>query len=383
MNILILSNMYLPHIGGVEIVVKNLANRFKEMGHQVNIVSSRTSRSLKAHEYIDDIEVTRIYLGLPGSSLKSLLVFLIYFIPSILYLKRFVREKKPDVLNFHFVDSTGFYVLMLKRWFKLPLVVSIHGNDIHKLPLNSRLQKIVLTKVLSIADSVTSCSTSLLKDAAHLVPGILHKSMVTYNGVDKSEFSAFPSYRSDAPYVFTLGRFEYKKGFDLLIKAFNTVSKKYPRLYLFIGGSGEEEAGLRNLISEWKMEEKVKLLGPLDRQRVVSLFKGCEFFVLPSRIEPLGIVNLEAMAAGKAVVATRVDGVPEIIKNGENGILVEPENPDKLAEAMLELLDDLELRKQMELKNMQAVKKKYSWEKVADSYLAAYGKAGVTYESGV
>lgn len=382
MNILIFSNMYLPHLGGVETVVKNLAAELKKRGHRVSIVSSRSSRELKSFEEIDGVEVRRTYLGLPGKTMKSVMVFFVYFLPSLWKLSKILRKEQPDIVNLHFVDSTGFYVLMLKRWFHFPLVASIHGNDVQKFPQESLFLKGILGRVLREAEFVTSCSRSLLEDACRLVPEINSKALVTGNGVDQAEFDAEPDSRPKVPYIFSLGRLERKKGFDILIKAFAAVLSRFPHLHLFLGGAGREEGALRKIVQELKLGERVKFLGPLDRCSVVKFFKGCELFVLPSRIEPLGIVNLEAMAAGKAVVATRVDGVPEIINDGENGLLVESENEGELAAAIIRLLGDGSLRSKMASHNQKVVRERYTWEKVADSYLQAYQGAGESARRG-
>jgi glycosyltransferase involved in cell wall biosynthesis len=375
MNILIFSNMYLPHLGGVEMVVRNLAREFKKKGHEVSIVSSRSSRKLRATEEIDGIQVTRTYLGLPAGSVKSVAVFLAFFLPSLWMLFRHLSKKRPQVVNLHFVDSTGFYVLILKGLFSFPLVASIHGNDVQKFPKESKLLKNILTRVLKGSESITSCSQSLLDDACRLVPQIRERAVVMRNGVSVEEFDSHSEAKHDTPYLFSLGRFEHKKGFDVLIRAFARVSPRFSDLHLFLGGDGSEETKLRKTAADLRVTEKVRFLGRLERESVVGFFKGCEIFVLPSRIEPLGIVNLEAMAAGKAIVATSVDGVPEIIRDGENGLLVEPENEEQLAEAITRLLEDRILRDKIASLNYREAREGYSWERVADLYLQAYEDA--------
>jgi glycosyltransferase involved in cell wall biosynthesis len=375
MKILIFSNMYLPHFGGVEMVVRNLAREFKKKGHEVTIVSSRTSRKLRAAEEIENILVRRTYLGVPGRSIKSILAFLVYFLPSLWMLSKHLREKKPQIVNLHFVDSTGFYVLILKRLFSFPLVTSIHGNDVQKFTKESKILKAILRRILQKSEFITSCSRSLLSDACRLVPQIEERAMVTKNGVDIEEFDSHPEAKYDTPYLFSLGRFEHKKGFDVLIRAFARLSPRFPSLHLLLGGAGAEEIKMRNIVVELNLRDRVKFLGPLDREGVVKFFKGCEIFVLPSRIEPLGIVNLEAMAAGKAIVATSVGGVPEIIRDGENGLLVEPESEEQLANAITRLLEDRILRDKIASLNYREAREGYSWERVADLYLQAYEDA--------
>src|SRR4029079_19216509 len=103
---------------------------------------------------------------------------------------------------------------------------------------------------------------------------------------------------------------------------------------------GELEALTRSL-GIW---ERVRFLGRKGRPQVADLMQRCEMFVLPSRAEPFGIVLIEAMACRKPVIATRVGGIPEIIEDGQNGILVEPDNPEKLAEAIIRVLKNRDLQ---------------------------------------
>ena len=116
---------------------------------------------------------------------------------------------------------------------------------------------------------------------------------------------------------------------------------------LLLAGDGPERAALEQLARDLKLGEKVKFLGRAERPVAVSLFKGCSFFVLPSRLEPQGIVNLEAMACGKAVIASKVGGVPEIVLDGETGLLFPGEDVAALANALTRMADDAALRARM------------------------------------
>jgi glycosyltransferase involved in cell wall biosynthesis len=169
-----------------------------------------------------------------------------------------------------------------------------------------------------------------------------------------------------------MGRFVHKKGFDILIKAFKKVADKKWDIDLIIAGTGEEWQKCVKLVEELDIKERVKLPGFVEPEEVIKLYNGCEFFVLPSRREPFGITNLEAMAAGKAIIAANVDGVPEIIRNGENGILFKPENINELAEKILWLYDNKEIKDKMGRCGRLLAEKKYDWISIADRYIKIY-----------
>ena len=116
---------------------------------------------------------------------------------------------------------------------------------------------------------------------------------------------------------------------------------------LLLAGDGPQRAALQTLAIELGVADAVRFTGAVDHAEAVSLFAGCSLFVLPSRHEPMGIVNLEAMAAGKAVVASEVGGVPELVAHDQNGLLVPRENVDAMAAAISRLMNDGELRARM------------------------------------
>lgn len=173
-------------------------------------------------------------------------------------------------------------------------------------------------------------------------------------------------------YIFSIGAFWEYKGFDLLIKAFKLVIERGYEIKLILSGDGEEKESCRRLAKELKLEDKIIFWGYANRLEVSNLFAKCEFFVLPSRVEPFGIVSLEAMAAGKAIVATNVDGVPEIVRNGENGILVEPDDEYALAFGIIWLLENREMREKLGANGRELVRRLYKWDDIARRYLEVY-----------
>ncbi|MEW6095644.1 MAG: glycosyltransferase family 4 protein [bacterium] len=374
MNIGLISGRYFPHVGGVQAVVDNLTKGLTKRGHNVFIITSKSPWSLKSYEVINGIKVYRVFLGFFGGSLKAALSFPFLSFYSLIKIIKIIRVNQTDIVNLHFVDGSGFYVLLLKRILKIKIVVTVHGNDVQIFPKRSRIRKLLLRNVLKEADFVTGCSNSLLKDAKELVPEIEWKTIAIHNGINLNEFKSREIYNNPTPYIFAMARFEYKKGFDILIKAFKFVVEKFHNIELIIAGDGPEKPTIQRMIKEFNLEKSVKLIGKANRDEVVKLFNGCEFFVLPSRIEPFGIVNLEAMAAGKAIVATKVDGVPEIITNGYNGMLVEPNSPEEIAKGIIYLIENPQIRDKMGMNGKNLVEGEYQWDKAINKYLEVYEK---------
>jgi glycosyltransferase involved in cell wall biosynthesis len=372
MKIILITDLYLPNIGGVEMVVYNLAKQFTNRGHKVTVIAAKTPRNLASRDLIDGIEIYRLDFILPTLRIKSIFGFLTLGIIANIKLLWLLKRVKPEIVNAHFIYANGSYTLLSKKLLNYPLVVSVHGNDVQQFPYESKICKGVLKNLLNSADFITGCSRSLLNDANQIAPEIQNKSQPIPNGIDLQEFELKEKYLQARPYIFSIGRFVHKKGFDILIKAFKQVADKKLELDLIIAGTGEEWQICAHLVNELGLKERVKMLGFVERKEVIKLYNGCEFFVLPSRIEPFGITNLEAMAAGKAIIAADVDGVPEIIRNGENGILFKPENINELAEKIVWLFENNEIKENMERCGRLLVEKKYDWESIADRYIKIY-----------
>jgi glycosyltransferase involved in cell wall biosynthesis len=169
-------------------------------------------------------------------------------------------------------------------------------------------------------------------------------------------------------YILCVAMHNEKKGIDVLLQAFSLLQKVAPLLTLVLVGDGHLRSDLETLAKTLGISNKVKFLGRKGRPEVAKLILHCEIFVLPSRAEPFGIVLIEAMACRKPVVATMVGGIPEIVENGKNGILVEPDNPKALAEALIAMLQDQDLRSSLATNGYFTVQRSFSSEATGSAY---------------
>jgi len=154
----------------------------------------------------------------------------------------------------------------------------------------------------------------------------------------------------------------------VLLRAFAQIGDKEPELRLVLAGDGPLRPQLEDLATALGIGDKVEFLGQQGRSQVAKLLAGCEVFVLPSRSEPFGIAIIEALACKKAVVATAVGGIPEIIENGKNGILVEPDNPKALAEALIAVLNDRSLQLQLPENGYMTVRERFQSDHTGSAY---------------
>ncbi len=229
----------------------------------------------------------------------------------------------------------------------------------------------VLRALLIEAAAVTACSHNTLFDLQQYLGRPLGpRASVVYNGIRLADFGgAMPTRPHERPYVLGIGRLVPQKGFDVLIRAYGEAH--LPGHDLVIAGEGPERAALEAVAREVVVAGRVRFVGRADRAAAVALFRHCDLFVLPSRLEPMGIVNLEAMAAGKPVIASEVGGVPELVLDGETGLLVPPEDPAALAAAMRKLAGDPDLRLRLGGAG-RARAETFNWPNIADQYVRIY-----------
>ncbi|TAK34798.1 MAG: glycosyltransferase family 1 protein [Chloroflexota bacterium] len=389
MRILLMPSSFPPVLGGLQTVVHTLAKHLPASGHDVLVVTNRYPRSLPGQEIIDGVRVYRWHFLSPHLEdlirrRPDLFMASLYFCPSVfLRLYQLMRTYRPEVINIHFPDAQVPFVLWLKRCFEFRLVVSLHGHDIERwfetgrstsaLPPHDatglRPGRNSLRSLLRQADAVTACSRNLLEQAIRLESSVGEKGHVVHNGIDLDRFKDSTYFQHPRPYILSLGRLCRQKGFDMLLDAFARVAPNHPGIDLLIAGDGEEREALQAQARRLGLAGRVSFFGRATPDEVVQLLNACLFVAVPSRLESFGIVALEALAAGKVVLATLVGGLPEFL-TGSSNLLVEPK-VNSLADGLRRLL---ERRTELELTGRRNRERATSltWARAVEKYLTAY-----------
>jgi glycogen(starch) synthase len=373
MNIAIFASAFYPHVGGVEELCRQLAHAYQGAGHRCIVLTNRWPRSLPKFEEYEGIPVYRLAMRVPEGSLKARANYRLTHNSIRREMLVTLRRHEIDVLHVQCVSSNGYYALLAKRELGLPLVVTTQGErtmDAGRLYEKSPFANRVLRGLLNEADAISACSENTLNDLEQWYGSTFDgRSRVIYNGIRLADFDTPVTFEHRRPYILGIGRLVPQKGFDVLIRAYAMAGIESHDL--LIAGEGAERGTLEALAVEMGVDSRVRFVGRADRTQAVALFSGCEFFVLPSRMEPLGIVNLEAMAAGKAVIASRVGGVPEIVEDGETGLLVAAEDATELAGAIRRLGSDQGLRERLGVEGRRRAKT-FDWDAIAEQYLDLY-----------
>lgn len=241
-------------------------------------------------------------------------------------------------LHAHFISTPAEVAAAVSAISGLPFSISAHAKDIYT-SRDSDLQR-----RLHAARFTVTCTEANRRALAALAPEARVQRM--YHGIDHGLFH--PGRREPAsgvPLVLAVGRLRAKKGLDTLIDACRLLRSRGLAFRCQIVGYGEEQGRLQAQIDERGLTDTVQLLGKLAREQVIACYAQTQVFVQPSRItadgDRDGIPNvlLEAMAMGLPVVATRISGIPEVVKHRHNGLLVGAEDPSAIADAVQQLVE--------------------------------------------
>jgi glycogen synthase len=394
MRIALLPSAYPPAVGGVEELTRHLALALGEAGDQVEVWTILPDDSgRETVEILDGIVVRRFPMPLPATNWSAMRRSATTGPRTLLSMRSAVAAFRPDILHVQCFGPNGAYATALSRLTRLPLVVSLQGEtmmddtDIFDI---SRSLQFSLRAGLRRAAAVTGCSAFTLSDAEArfgLEPG---RGRVVYNGVVldgespsgglSAPFVPVPA-DPDRPYILALGRVVEKKGFDLLLAAYAAIDHRSRTADLVIGGAGTALDDLRDVAVELGIDEQVHFVGRLNRDEVAAAMRGAVMFVMPSRLEPFGIVILEGWRAGVTVVASNRGGAPEFVRDGQDGVLVDPFDSVGFGVALQGLLADPDRRRAIAERGHARVAE-FDWPKIAVEYREIYSSAMGTSAGG-
>ncbi|MGI6328968.1 MAG: glycosyltransferase family 4 protein [Dethiobacteria bacterium] len=296
-------------------------------------------------------------------------------IAASLQLVKICRREKIDLLHAHGFKA-AFVALAAAKICRVPLLVTVHNFLLH--PEKSIFPAEYYHLALRIADpwvaGYITVSEALRQELAgrSIDPG---KIIRIYNGINFREFE--PESRNekglfysgiihsntlgqagDVLKIGTAGRLVSQKGIDIFIRAAGRIVSRYDGVYFYIAGEGPERGRLEYLRDLLGLQEKVSFLGNIEK--MASFLAGLDIFVLASRSEGLSITLLEAGCAGLPLIASATGGIPEIVRDGETGILVPSEDELSLAEAIISLIEDPKKRKHLGDEAAGDIRKRFS-----------------------
>lgn len=282
------------------------------------------------------------------------------FILRVRWVKDKVQEIQPDILHAHYATSFGFLGAVSSVH---PFIISAWGSDIFSFPDQSPFHRGLLEWILGKADYLCSTSHVMAQEMySHIELG--KKINVIPFGVDVSQFAPSAQGKASEKVVFGVAKYlQPVYGLDILLRAFAQLNSFEPgRALLRIAGDGPELLRLQALAARLNITDQVEWLGAMPNSEIARFYQNLDVVVVPSRQESFGVTAVEGSACGRPIIASRVGGLPEVVLDGETGIMVEPENVEKLMEAMKLMMDHPEERSRMGQAGREFVLRNYDWE---------------------
>ncbi|HCO19313.1 MAG TPA: hypothetical protein DIT39_06905 [Tissierellales bacterium] len=371
MKICMLSTDFLPGIGGIAAHVYELSKALVKQDNEVHVIAPRRHYYDKTYEEIDGIKVHRLYFPR-----RRIIGFIIYFFPASLKLRRLIRNEGVNIVHSH----TSFYDALLARFGpNIPKIETEHSSGfLIAVEEGKHIRR--HRWLLGHADHVIGPSQELVDTVVKV--GI-SRNMTSFvsNGVDIEKFNpevegmgirAKYIIRPEEKVILCPRRLELKNGVEYLIEAMPYIINTNSDARCLIVGDGSERETLKKEVVRLSIADKVIFAGAVANVEMPGYYAASDIVVLPSLKEATSIAGLEAMASGKPLVGTNVGGIPQIIADGETGILVSSRNPEELANAIATLLSDDGKRATMGLSARRRAESEFSWETIAQKTMSIY-----------
>jgi glycogen(starch) synthase len=375
MKILVINHEFPPVGGGAGNASKHIAAELALRGVDITFLTT-AFKDLPRREVVDGYNLVRVP-ALRSTPLEAKPTEIISFSASALMssLHR-ITGNPPDLVHAYFGIPGGAIAFALKALTDLPYLISFRGRDVHGgKALDSEgiggLFKTISRPIWRAADALVANSDGL-KSIAHRVEPSVDIDVIP-NGIDTNRFQPGEGKREgDIIRILFVGRLEPYKGLDHLIEAIALIKPRLTGgLAVDIVGDGSLRDELPKQIRKFGVSQEFHLRGGVSPDHIPTEFQKADLFVLPSIVEGMPNVVLEAMASGLAVVATKIPGSQELVSHGQTGLLVPHSSPAALGEAILRLIENREDREQMGRNGRRAAESR-SWGNVAEAYLNTF-----------
>lgn len=356
-------------IAGAEGVILNI-NRFVGASKKINLFNCPFINFNRGeHTYLKELEARQI----PYEAMPLDRRFEYRYIRET---QRLIQKYNIDVIHSHGYRADITAVLAAKG--NVPIVSTIHGftSNSYRVLIYEYLQRIILRHIHTLIPVSASIEEKLktkgikpdrIKRLGNVVD------IQTIADTPSSHFFARLRTPKDVKRFLFVGRLSVEKGFNTLLDACRLLKQKQLSFFLTVIGDGPLKKKYEERVRDLQLNEEVFFTG--FRRDVIPIMAAADIFILPSLMEGLPLVVLEAMAAGCPVVATRVGGLPQLIDHNQNGLLVSPGNPKELAEALFDLSHNPMKAKEMCAAAKERITKEYNPAKWAEELISIYHQA--------
>ena len=345
--------------GGILFLCVDIARELSKLGHDVTIYTTDLDFANNANTFNKNLPRLEMYDGFKINRTHTWFSFKLFFVNPGMYLQ--LKKDRPDII--HTIGIRSFQSLIaaiISKRFKIPLVISDQGGltthpDLQRSGILGKivynLQKPFLRFIINQSSRISVPNDYERKIFTEFASST--KIRVIRNGINLDQFSSrlsdFKSkYKINQDFILFVGRFAKVKGIDVLLNAWNKARHDHKSIKLVIMGVDFGfESEMFKMINELNLSNDVLVIKKPPREDVMAAYSSCLFLVQPSRWELSPLTPLEGFAFKKTIISTTAHGIPHTITDGQNAILVEPENHERLADAISDLLNNEKKRDEL------------------------------------
>jgi L-malate glycosyltransferase len=378
MNILMFNYEFPPIGGGAGNANLEILRQFsKHKIISIDLITSSPDKKDRIENFSDNIKIHKLDVQKKEIQYWTAREVLSYTIKSFFYAKKLMKQKKYDVCHCFFAMPCGMIAYLLRN--RIRYIVSLRGSDVpgfnERLKFSYFFQKPIIREVWDKAEYVVANSQGLKELALKTNPK--QEVSIIYNGIDTSKFYPGIKKQKKDITILCVSRLIPRKGLNYLIDAIPAILKQNENIKLIIAGEGPEKKNLEKQAAQYNIKSKIDFLGYVSHEDLPAIYFKSDIFILPSLHEGMSNTILEAMASGLPIITTNTGGTKELIN--ENGIIIEKNSPADISAAVIKLIKDTKLRKEMSFCSRE-LSQKLSWGKIAEDYLKLYNK---TYNTSI
>lgn len=319
--------------------------------------------------------------GAPNRIRNPLYLFVAFFyiVIGLFQAIRFCRKNKFDILHVHWPFPHGIWGYWAGKLTNTPMVLTFHGAELllaNKFPLVSGSLRHTLKHCRGITCNSSFTASKIAKLTGKEINVIPFGTTIELKPVEKKKEKPVKD-------LLCAGRMIQRKGITYLLQALPKISEKVD-VHLHLVGDGDQRTTLEKQVAEAGLQDQVTFYGIVSNEELSRHYAEADVFVLPAIVddrgdtEGLGVVLVESLCYGTPVVASHVGGIPDVIKNGETGLLVEQKNPQALADAVIDLLEHPEKAEQLVEQGLKHAQSYFDWQRITGLLLGVYKRALVT-----
>jgi glycosyltransferase involved in cell wall biosynthesis len=363
MKILYWTEQVAPYIGGVELITDDFLAALTASGHEVTVVARKGELTLEGTA-VPGTDVPVHYFPFREALLNNRFDQIAGITRRIADLK---ARLKPDLVHVNFCGPSSIFHLRTLAAHRAPTLMTLYA-----LPEQEPSKTGVVERLFAAADWVVGPSQAVIDRTRQWFPQVATKSSVIYNTLNLPETEVRPL-PFDRPELLCLGRMVPDKGFDLVVDALASIVRVVPDIRLTIAGDGIDRPRLEEQARRLNVDDRIVIAGWVAPKKILELINTATIVIVPSRwFEPAPLVAIQAAHMGRPVVGARTGGIPELVVDGVTGVVVEKDDSEAIARAVIHLLENPDQARVMGERGKARARSMFGWQRCIDAYEALY-----------